>query len=224
MSEGLGNAGAVERGRAALDELAGTLEAPSLDALMHHLFVQHRFRGDVDDYHHEDNSFLDCVLERRLGMPITLAAVTIAVGARAGIGLHGVALPGHFLVGVDDGPERLFVDAFAGVTMDSSGAASRFHGLFGPDADFDPTMLAPVRTHAIVARVCNNLTRTFAERDRSRLDALLDLRVALPGPAEERRLLVRIAESRGRWDVAARIREELDPQDREAQGLRARLN
>lgn len=224
VSEAMGNADAVKRGRAALDELADTVDAPSLEALMDHLFIVHGFRGDVDDYHHEDNSFLDRVLERRQGMPITLAATMIAVGARAGVSLHGVAMPGHFLVGVDGDEGRRFVDAFAGVAMDSAGAEGRFRSLFGPDADFDVSMLVPVSTPAIVARVLNNLVRTYADRDRVALDRLLDLRVELPGPAPERRMLVRIAEARGRWDLAARIREELDPQDREAHGLRARLN
>lgn len=224
ISEAMGNEGALERGLAALDALAVPLDSPTLDELTHHLFVEHGFSGDVDDYHSVDNSFLDRVLERRTGMPITLAATMIVVGARVGVGLHGVGLPGHFLVGVDDGPELEFVDAFAGVTLDTAGAIDRFHGLFGPAADFDPSMLAPVGTRSIVGRVLNNLVRTFGERDRPMLDLLLDLRVQLPGPPEERRLLIHLAESRARWDLAARLREELDPEDTDALGLRARLN
>lgn len=223
VSEALGNVGAVARGRAELDRLAAPLDAPDVGAVIDHLFVEQGFRGDVDDYHHEDNSLLDRVLERRRGMPITLAATMMAVGSRVGLGLHGIAMPGHFLVGID-GSRHRYVDAFAGVVLDFAGAAERFHGLFGRETEFDASMLAPVSTPSIVARVLNNLTRTYAERDPARLDALLDLRVALPGPKAERRLLIRLAEARARWDVAARIREEIDPDDREALGLRARLN
>ena len=85
-------------------------------------------------------------------------------------------------------------------------------------------MLAPASVPSIVARVLNNLVRTYAERDRNRLDRLLDLRVQLPGPPEERMLLIRLAESQARWGLAARLREELDPEDPQALRLRARLN
>ncbi len=226
VSEALGNADAVERGEAVLSQLSGGLEGASLDELLHRVFDEWGFTGDVEDYHSLDNSYLDRVLERRRGMPITLAATLIAAGRRAGITLHGVGLPGHFLVGVeDDQPELKFVDAFAGgVIIDVGGAIERYERLFGDRADFDPAMLAPVSAPAMVSRVLNNLVRTAADRDRTLLDDLLDLRVQLPGPPEEKVLLVRLAESRGRWDLAASLREELDPEDPQAAELRARLN
>ena len=226
VSEALGNADAVERGEAVLSEMAGDLEDATLEGVLQRVFGDWGFGGDVDDYHSFDNSFLDSVLERRRGMPITLAGVLIAVGTRAGIGLHGVGLPGHFLVGVDeDRAELRFVDAFAGgVILDVGGAIERYERLFGGRSEFDPAMLAPVSTAAMVSRVLNNLVRTAAERDRKMLDDLLDLRVQLPGPTEEKVLLVRLAESRGRWDLAASLREELDPEDPQAVELRARLN
>ena len=119
----------------------------------------------------------------------------------------------------------VFIDPFAGgALLDSTGATERYRHLFGPEAELEPAMLAPVGVPAIVSRVLNNLVRTYHERDQTKLDRLLDLRVQLPGPPQERMLLVRIAESRGRWDLAARVREEVDPDDPEARDLRARLN
>lgn len=226
VSEAMGRDGALSRGLTTLDGLAAGVTDPTLEGVIRHLFGEERFAGDVADYHAEDNSFLDLVLERRLGMPITLSAVLMAVGARVGVGLHGVALPGHFLVGVDDdGPELRFVDAFAGgVVLDLPAAIAQHRRRFGADVDADPAMWAPADVPSIVARVLNNLVRTYSERDPTMLDRLLDLRVRLPGPPEERMLLVRLAESRARWSLAAELREQLDPDDPHALRLRARLN
>ena len=214
----------VDEGLAALEDLAAGVPSPSLDALLDHLFDQESFIGDTDDYDAVDNSLLDRVLRRRRGMPITLAAVLISVGRRVGVDLYGVGMPGHFLVGVGDQP-GVYLDVFAGgVRLDRSGAEQRFRQLFGPDAEFGDAQLARISTAAIVSRVLNNLVRTLADRDPARLDPLIELRAALPGPKAERQLLVRIAEARGKWDVAASIREELDANDPIAFALRARLN
>ncbi len=209
---------------AMLDHLAAQVDDRTPTGVAAHLFGPAGFGGDVDDYHAPENSFLDSVLSRRTGMPITLAAVLIAVGRRCGVGLHGVGMPGHFLVGVD-GAEELYLDPFAGgVALDINAAEQRFRQLFGDATEFDPDLLRPVSVHSMVSRVLNNLTRSLAERDAQLLDPLVDLRAALPGPPAERRLVIGIAEARGRWDVAARLREELDPDDPVADGLWARLN
>ncbi|NIR42094.1 MAG: hypothetical protein GWN79_28705, partial [Actinobacteria bacterium] len=66
--------------------------------LSRHLFVSEGFAGDHADYHDPRNSFLDQVLARRIGMPITLCALLLEVGRRLDIALDGVGMPGHFLV------------------------------------------------------------------------------------------------------------------------------
>lgn len=209
---------------ATLDHLALQIDDHTPDGIAAHLFGPAGFSGDVEDYHAPENSFLDAVLMRRTGMPITLAAVLIAVARRCDVGLHGVGMPGHFLVGVDGDPDH-FLDPFAGgVSLNLATAEQRFRQLFGPAAPFEPEMLRPVTPQSMLSRVLNNLTRTLAERDARMLDPLIDLRAALPGPASERRLVIGMAEARGRWDVAARLREELDPDDPTADGLWARLN
>ena len=63
------------------------------------LFVAEGFRGNESDYSDPRNSFLDDVLDRHLGIPITLSVVMLEVGRRCGLQLHGVGMPGHFLVG-----------------------------------------------------------------------------------------------------------------------------
>lgn len=207
-----------------LDALAQSVVDRSPEGVAEHLFGVAGFAGDVDDYHGVDNSFLDAVLERRVGMPITLSSVLIAVARRCGVGLHGVGMPGHFLVGIDAGPGR-YLDAFAGgVVLDGAAAEQRFRRLAGATASFGPSMLRPVTSQEIVSRVLNNLTRTFAERAPHRLDQLVDVRAALPVSDAERQMVAALAESRARWDVAANLREQVDPDDAAVVQLRARLN
>lgn len=214
---------AVAVGMAQLDELAAGVAEPTTTALVEHLFDAMQFRGDVDDYHAPENSFLDRVLERRVGMPITLSAVVAEVGARVGLDLHLIGMPGHVLVGIDDADDT-YIDAFAGVVLDGDGVRERFASIFGEDAKLAPRALQPIDTAGVINRVCNNLTRTWIERDPSALNALLDLRAEIPSSMRERQLLVGLAEGRGRFDLAARLRTELDPRDPTIDRLWARLN
>src|SRR5439155_5170289 len=95
-----------------LDALAAGCAEPSLDGLRRHLFANLGFVGNTDDYYDPRNSFLDEVVTRRTGLPITLAVVTIEVGRRLGLALAGVGMPGHFLVRASGEPGT-FLDPFA---------------------------------------------------------------------------------------------------------------
>ena len=103
-------------------------------ALASVLFVDWGFAGNTTDYGDPRNSFLPDVIERRLGLPITLSVLMIEVGRRIGVGLHGVGMPGHFLVGVDGDPDA-FIDPFhAGARARRSRvsrALRRVHGTAG---------------------------------------------------------------------------------------------
>ena len=83
---------------ARLDELAAQAGEPTLDGLRRLLFRDLGFSGNEVDYYDPRNSFLDEVLDRRTGIPITLAVVMLEVGRRLGVPLAGVSMPGHFLV------------------------------------------------------------------------------------------------------------------------------
>ena len=224
IGEALGsNPNAVADGLAALDHLASDVAEPTVDALVEHLFVRHDFRGDSVDYHSPENSFLDRVIDRRLGMPITLSTVFISVAARVGVNVHGVGMPGHFLVRLDEG--QTFLDAFAGgkiLTVDQVRAG--FHERFSPDVGFPDELLLGIGTAAIVSRTLNNLVRTYFDRDSHELGRLIELRAQLPGPRSERHMVIGLAESRARWDIGANVREVLDPDDPMISMLRARMN
>ena len=108
---------------AALDMLAAGVR-PRLDpadplehraaVLTHYLFEECGYHGNHDDYYDPRNSFLNDVLERRTGIPITLAVVVLEVGARVGVTLEGVGFPGHFLVRVAGGTDAPLLDPFFG--------------------------------------------------------------------------------------------------------------
>jgi regulator of sirC expression with transglutaminase-like and TPR domain len=93
--------------------LRGDLEA-RLTGLCRYLFHEMGFRGNTQDYYDPRNSYLNQVLDRRTGLPITLTLVAMAVGTRAGLEVVGVGLPGHFVAKAVAGGQELFFDPFHG--------------------------------------------------------------------------------------------------------------
>src|SRR5207247_2929672 len=85
----------------------------ALDQLVAFLFFQEGFRGNDKEYYDPRNSCLNDVLDRRLGIPITLAVVVMEVGRRVGLDILGIGLPGHFCVGARLGSELVLLDPFA---------------------------------------------------------------------------------------------------------------
>lgn len=85
-----------------------------VDAVREFLFEELRFRGNSESYDDPKNSYLNEVLDRRLGIPLTLSLLYLEVAARAGLVVRGVALPGHFITRVDEQGRTLYVDPFHG--------------------------------------------------------------------------------------------------------------
>lgn len=221
------------RGR--LDLLAEGCAAPTLDALLTHLFRDEGFAGNRRDYYDPRNSFLNDVLTRRVGIPITLAVVLISVGRRLGVPLVGVGMPGHFLVR-DQVDQDLFLDPFAaGARLDRAGCVAAFRTVHGDDAPFHPSYLQPVDTRTIVARMLANLRSVYlATGSRPDLLWVLRLRSLVPGVApEERAELAAVLAASGRFaeagceyeGLAATLGGDLgDEYRRRADQARARLN
>jgi regulator of sirC expression with transglutaminase-like and TPR domain len=215
-----------------LDALAAGCPADSLDAVVDHLAGELGFRGDRDDYSDPRNSLLDQVLDRRLGIPITLSVLLIEVGRRRGLPLVGVGMPGHFLVRAADDPDR-FADPFHQRPLDRAGCEMLFRSVHGPKPTFQDRFLDPVGPRAVLARMLTNLQRSFVGRgDRSGALWAQCLRVLVPGTTvADRRQLAAMLAANGRFDAAA---VELDAiaedgsggaRDRHAaRALRAKLN
>lgn len=150
------------------------------------------YAGNEKEYYDPRNSFLNEVMERKLGIPISLSIVTIEVARRLGVYLQGVGFPGHFLVKcpVQPGlPSEVFIDAFNGwELLGSEECTARFRAVLH-GRPFDRTLLDPVDSRHILTRLLHNLKRIYVERgDDVRtlwvVDRLLQL---TPGDLEERR-------------------------------------
>jgi len=173
----------IGRWLADLDRLA--FGVTDLGGLRTRLFAELGLRGDREGYYNPDNSFLHRVLERRLGIPISLSVVTMAVGRRAGLEIQGVGMPGHFLVYVPS--EGVHLDPFdAGAVLGPERAEALFRATTGagPDVGFGPAMLPVVGSHAILARMLANLRAIYrASGSASDLEWVLRMRLALPQPS-----------------------------------------
>lgn len=172
----------------ALDELADGCPAATREAIVAHLFGSGRLRGDRTTYADWRNSCIDQVIDRGVGIPITLAVVAIEVGRRLNVPLIGVGMPAHFLVGDARDPEW-FVDAFnEGQILDRDGCRALFARIAGDDHRWDPSYLDPTPPRAIAIRMLNNLKAWFSHRgDRVRLALVMRMRVAMPELRNEER-------------------------------------
>ncbi|HJP41468.1 MAG TPA: transglutaminase-like domain-containing protein [Dehalococcoidia bacterium] len=125
------------------------------------LFTKLRFRGAVEGYGDPENSFLDRVIERRVGIPISLSLVYMQVAERIGLHSEGVGYPGHFLVRVGQRESAFFVDPFnQGARLDTLELKARLESveLGGARADM---FLVPVTHRQLLQRILNNLRRPF---------------------------------------------------------------
>lgn len=206
-----------------LDALAEGCAAATLEALVDHLFTEGGFKGNAAEYDDPCNSYLNDVLDRRLGIPISLSVVTVEVGRRLGVPLAGVGMPGHFLVRHMRAPPVL-LDPFGGGRLLSEPEAEALFRSLGGTGPFLPRFLDPVAPRAILSRMLANLQGIFLGRDTRQAAWVLRLRLAVPGlPDQERVGLARALAALGRFDVAAGALEGLGLAA-EARSLRARGN
>jgi regulator of sirC expression with transglutaminase-like and TPR domain len=217
----------LDRERGRLDELAAGVVAPSFDALRAHLFEELGFTGDATTYYDAANSLLPAVLDRRLGIPITLTAVAMEVGRRAGVAIDGIGMPGHFLARSAAEPHR-YLDAFdGGRELDEDGCRAVFERV-ATGMPWEPAYLRPAASWSIVARVLANLAGAYRRAgDRRALCWSLELRLLLPdaSPQERRELGVLLGASGRFGEGAAVLEASTEDRDQEAAArLRARLN
>ncbi|HYM39771.1 MAG TPA: tetratricopeptide repeat protein [Thermoplasmata archaeon] len=159
-----------------LDEMATPLrerlgEDSSLwemvQALNGHLFGELGFRGNTEDYFDPRNSYLNEVLDRRLGIPITLSAVYIEVARRIGLTVVGIGLPGHFIVEARRDTSSALLDPFhGGQPLDAEDCERLVQGVYGDSVPFSEESLSPVRKRQLLARMLNNLKRNYLTLDR----------------------------------------------------------
>lgn len=147
---------------------AGPADAPlhaRVEALNAHLYRDRGFTGNRERYDDPRNSCLNQVMERRTGIPITLAILYIELARRAGLRAEGINFPGHFLVRVDaeDGRgDGLLIDAFHdGAVLEERDCRVLLHKHLGDDAAFSPSLLARAGRRQVIVRMLLNLKRLY---------------------------------------------------------------
>jgi regulator of sirC expression with transglutaminase-like and TPR domain len=186
----------VEPHRRVLDALAAR-SAPAVNAmgapddagrvLARTLFAELGFRGNTDNYYDPRNSFLAEVLDRKVGIPITLSVLYLEVARRLGVDAAGVGFPGHFLVRVDGGRAPLFLDPFGGgAVLDRPELAALLASASGSDARLDDAMLAATPKRAILLRMLNNLAGIYDRAGDSFRSLEVFERMAVLDPADAR--------------------------------------
>jgi regulator of sirC expression with transglutaminase-like and TPR domain len=231
----------VDRVLARLDDLAAPLAARDLaslppedqaDAISAYLYTTLSFRGNEQDYYDPRNSLLPDVLDRQLGIPITLALVYCEVARRVGVRARGVSFPGHFLVRVDarereDAP--VAVDPFfGGRRLDEPGLKKLLERSAPSQKLVVAEHLAPATARTMLVRMLINLKWIHATRgDFARALLALDRIISLvpdsvPALRERGMLAARLgANEAARADLSRLL--ELVPQAADAGSIRQRL-
>jgi regulator of sirC expression with transglutaminase-like and TPR domain len=152
------------------------------------LFDDLQFRGDRKTYHAPENSLLHQVMERRLGIPLTLSIVFMEVGRRVGIPFEGVGFPGHFLVRLTGEPKDLLLDPFwHGQSVHEEDCRSMLEQAGAGATSFRPELIAGVTKRMMIARLLSNLKGAYlrADDEAGALSAVERLLILHPDDAVE---------------------------------------
>ena len=176
-------------------------DSERVTTLLYYMHTVENFRGNPDDYYDPRNSFLNDVLTRRQGIPITLSLIWMEVGQRLGLNAQGIAFPGHFLLQVRSRMGRIIVDAYNGHLVAEADLRDLYRIATGRDVHPPAEVLRPAKKSEILIRMLANLRAIYTSRgDTLRLHSVLErLRALSPSidiedelgqaPSERSRLL-----------------------------------
>ncbi len=132
---------------APLDRIIGTIN--------YYLFTDLGFAGNEGSYYDPDNSYLNRVLDRRTGNPVSLSVVYLAIARRLQLPITGIGMPGHFICRLQTPRGEVYIDAFRKGKLMTKGDCIKF--LINSGHDFHDGFLAPVTPRRILLRICSNL-------------------------------------------------------------------
>lgn len=136
-----------------------------LKTINHYLYENLGFAGNIEDYYDPRNSFLNDVIDRRTGIPITLSLVYLAIAQRLDFPMVGIGMPGHFLIRPIQEDMDIFVDAFSqGEILFPQDCQDRLNQMSGQSVEMQPQFLAAVTSRQFLARMLTNLKATYLNR------------------------------------------------------------
>jgi regulator of sirC expression with transglutaminase-like and TPR domain len=160
----------------------------AVKTLGRYLFAEQGFRGNAKNYYETDNSYLNRVIDRRTGIPISLSVLYLLVGRRLGLPLIGIGMPGHFLIKYDSDRYKMFVDCFNGGALLTEKDCARF--LMQAGYGFESKFLAQSSTRTILIRTMKNLVAIYHKLDdtvkEARLSRFIQILEASKGQREAR--------------------------------------
>jgi regulator of sirC expression with transglutaminase-like and TPR domain len=188
-----------------LPELPETQQV--IAALNQVLFEEEGFGGNREDYYDPRNSYLSDVLDRKLGIPITLALVYMEVAQRIGFPLFGVGMPGHFLLKhYDVDGSETFIDPFnRGDVLTRAQCQTRLDEIYSGQVPLQPEFLQTVTRRQMLTRMLNNLRQIYMnQRDFQRALVIVDLVLAVhPRSAEDMKQRAMLRYALNQWRGAA---------------------
>jgi regulator of sirC expression with transglutaminase-like and TPR domain len=126
------------------------------------LFVEDGYEGNRENYFDPRNSYLNEVIDRKKGIPISLSVLYFSLGERLGIPLAGVNIPAHFMLRFDEGGKEVFIDPFyAGEFLDRRACERRVAELTRSPVALSDTQFAPCSVRVVVARMLRNLKAIY---------------------------------------------------------------
>lgn len=159
-----------------------------IQSINQYLYDDLGFAGNVEDYYDPRNSYLNDVIERRLGIPITLALVYLEVARRIDFPMVGVGMPGHFLIRPDIPDTEIFIDTFnGGEIMFPQDCQQRLTQFYQQPVQLQPEFLATVSKRQILARMLANLKYIYLNQQEleKALAAVERILLLFPGAAIE---------------------------------------
>ena len=187
----------LDRLAASADMLAGNNRDPLnlLGCLNEVIFVQEGLRGNTEDYYDPRNSFLNEVLDRKLGIPISLSIIYMEVARRISLPILGVGLPGHFIVKYEGQNRRVLVDPFnQGRFLTEDQCQELLDRVYGGSVTVQPAFLQPMEKKAIISRMLFNLKGIYYQKEDyyralSIVERILLLNPGIPSEIRDRGLL-----------------------------------
>ena len=199
-----------------------------ITALNATLFERVGFHGNREHYYDPRNSFLNEVIDRRTGIPITLTVVYIEVARRIGFPVKGVGLPFHFIAKHEAPSGEILIDPFnEGRILGVAGCAELVSEMSGGKLDLQREHLAPVTTRQILSRMLANLLGIYSVSDHARALAAVDriLLISPDSPSHVRDRGLLLARAGDRSGAIAELERylELLPDAADAESVRGRI-